>query len=654
MTLSEDKLLKELQRMGEYLKKIDHSTQAAHTALAQNAVQTEVLTQILTQLGVIACSLEQISKQTCESLNEAHYQTDLQKSIREYLNLIVDLYKTAHAAAAVEVDRLRELNKRIEECCPVEGPKPICEHIPCTPTPPPVHGSAESSKASANANIVSGAKFPPIEIKGEVGGNEDRVPIVPVGPMRGSYAPTVQGCSPNEMKLDSAGLPPAGGAGNPVVFGQDSPLGVAVTATPPDMSGAMNGDVVLISGNVFAALSTDGGKHFTSLNPTTIFPSGPTRDSAGNLLDNGLCCDQVIQYAPQIDRFIWLMQFCGTGGATPGGSCLQGINKLRVASASTADVVSSGGTAWTYWDLTSGLFNLGNTTMDYPDMSIGSNSLYVSADAVGTGLLILRISLAEIQQGGTITINFTNPSDSSTAYGGHICQDTTDAVFWAGHVNTSRMRIFNWQENSGQYSWRDIDINSWPNSDYSSSCPDGTDWLNFMSGFPGSAVIGTARRFGGGFFPGPPSEVWFAWTAARGGGFPHPHVQVVQIDTSNWTVTNQWQIWNPNHAFAYPCLATNGNQEIGISLGWGGNLYFASHAVGILGDFVVWYSEQSNAAINRWGDFVTARQATPRNNLYCGVGYSVLKNTPPATGIRFNPRYILFGRESDVNPPPIK
>jgi hypothetical protein len=165
-------------------------------------------------------------------------------------------------------------------------------------------------------------------------------------------------------------------------------------------------------------------------------------------------------------------------------------------------------------------------------------------------------------------------------------------------------------------------------------------------------VIGATRRFGGGFFPGPDSEVWFAWTAARGDGFANPHIEVVQIDTSNWHVTNQWQIWNPDFAFAYPSLATNSNQEVGISLGWGGNKNFANHAVGILGDFVVWYAELSDAAINRWGDYVTVRQASPSTCLYAADGYAVLNNTPPATGTSFNPRYILFGRESCVNPPP--
>ena len=585
----EDRPLDELERIREDVRGLRNSLegtqQTVQTVLAVSNFHTEVMTQLLRHLEIVVCLLENISKQTCYALNEAHYQMELQKVSRDALSTLVELYKTEHPKSALEFERLRELNKRIEACCPPEELKPICEPQPCVPEPTPPEGSAGISQTSVEPNQVSGAQFPPFEITGEplTSRNEDRVPPVPIGPLRGPFAPTFQGVIPLQLRADLAGAAGEGAAGDPVIFGEDTPFGnkVSFSGIPPDMSGAMHDNVVFMTGNTFAALSTDGGKTFTSLNPTAIFPSGPTRDAAGNLLDNGLCCDQVIQYAPQIDRFIWLMQFCGTGAAT-GGTCLQGINKLRIASASPTDIVNSGGTAWTYWDLTSATFNLGNTTMDYPDMSIGTNYLYVSADKVGTGLLVMRIPLSQIQSGATINIGYTNPSDSTIAYGGHLSQNTSDTVFWAGHNNTSQMRVFSLPENSNQYSWRNININSWPNSDYSSTCPDTgkTDWLNFLSGFPGSAVIGATRRFGGGAFGGPASEVWFAWTAARGGGFPHPHIQVVQIDTSNWSVTKQWQIWNGNFAFAYPCLATNANQEIGISLGWGGNTFFANYAVG--------------------------------------------------------------------------
>jgi hypothetical protein len=114
-------------------------------------------------------------------------------------------------------------------------------------------------------------------------------------------------------------------------------------------------------------------------------------------------------------------------------------------------------------------------------MSIGNNHLYISTDAAGTCLLVLRISLQEIQNVGTIHINYANPSDSIVAYGGHLSQNTGDEVFWAGHNNTSQLRVFSWRDNTNTYFWRSIGINSRPNTDYASRCPDNTDWLNFFS-----------------------------------------------------------------------------------------------------------------------------------------------------------------------------
>jgi hypothetical protein len=611
--------------------------------LAMQSFATEALTQILQNSEKIACLLEQVTRYTCETWNESHWQTGIQREMQADVAALRDLVETAYPAAALDRARRLEADRRLAECCPPDEPKPICQPSPCPPEP--VYGSAEVNRAEVPGIRVEGAPFPPHEIEREAeeSRNEDIVPPVPVGPLRGSFAPVLRAAEPLSI-LDR------GGAGDdPVTFVTDTPFGTVVkfTGIPPDMSGATSGQVALMTGNTFAAYSTDGGQTFSALDPTTIFPSGPTKDAAGNLLDRGLCCDQVIQYAPQIDRFIWLMQFCGSGP----GSCLNGINKIRIAAASPQDIINSKGTAWTYWDLSSATFNLGTTTMDYPDMSVGDGSLYISVDAVGQGLLVMRIPLAHIQAAGTIGIDYTTPSDSVTAYGGHVTQNTGDEVFWAGHVGTSKMRIFSLKEGATRYFWRDLDINSWPNSDYTSLCPDGTDWLSFLANFPGSAVIGATRRDGR-RDGGSAKELQFAWTAGRGGGFAHPHIQVVRIDAERWRLTQQWQIWNPNLAFAYPCLATNANNEVGISLGWGGgNTFFASHAVGILGDFVVWYSEASDAAISRWGDFVTARRAAPTPNLFAGVGYAVLKNPPPATGTRFNPRYILFGRQSDAPPP---
>src|SRR5262249_33305926 len=151
------------------------------------------------------------------------------------------------------------------------------------------------------------------------------------------------------------------------------------------------------------------------------------------------------------------------------------------------------------------------------------------------------------------------PSDSSSAYGGHVSQNTGDEVFWAGHIDNSTLQVFSWKENSTTYFWRNVKVNNWPNNTITSVAPDGNDCLAKLANFPNLAVMGATRRN---------NEVWFAWSASSGDGggggfnFPNPHVQVVKIDTANnYKRLDQFPIWNNDYAFAYPCLATNDRGE---------------------------------------------------------------------------------------------
>lgn len=501
---------------------------------------------------------------------------------------------------------------------------------PGGPVGQPVH------YATADPHKVEGGKYPAFTPTGDVNdrNNEFAYPV-PAGPLRGTLAPTAQASQFLKIQKKKEDIP-QGGAGDPVVFTDYDPLGTTSNVgSPPDMNAGRGGNVALLSYNSRVQLTTDGAVNWTERDPTTIFPSGAATDANGNNLDRGFCCDQIIQYVPKIDRFVWLMQFCGTGP----GSCLNGINKLRIAAASPQDIVNSNLTSWTYWDLTSATFNLGNTTMDYPDLSVGDNFLYLSSDAVASGLFVVRIPLSEIQNSQTINMGYTDPANGLVPRGGHISHNTGNEVFWAGHNNSSQMRVFSMREGDNQYFWRNININSWNQGAITSTAPDGTDWLSF--GFPGNAVLGITRRSG--------NEVWFAWSAKPGNGFQNTHVQVVEININNYSVISQWQIWNNDYAFAYPSLCTNENNEVGISLAWGGKQNYGNHAVGILGDFVVWYPELSDAANARWGDYVSVRRNSPNGRLYDASGYAVLKNTPPTPGQRSDPYYIQFGRDSVVN-----
>src|SRR5260370_17158333 len=135
-------------------------------------------------------------------------------------------------------------------------------------------------------------------------------------------------------------------------------------------------------------------------------------------------------------------------------------------------------------------------------MSVGNNFLYTSWAGHG-GLQVARRSLSGLQAGGTITIEFTHPSDSSMAWASHLMQDTGDEIFWAGHNNSSSMRVFSAQEGSNMYFWRDVGVSSWAaNSPLTSNSPDNQTWINFLMNptiqnphrrFPTTAALARTR-----------------------------------------------------------------------------------------------------------------------------------------------------------------
>jgi len=496
--------------------------------------------------------------------------------------------------------------------------------------PPASPGSGTLVTTTVNPLNVTGAPFPHQPINFPDDANES-VPPVPTGP----FTPGVPSASSQSTPIPAGGIVAFGVqplAASAVTFSRNTGLGLTsggsngTASTVAEPSGHSNGNgVVFTAANWTAAYSINGGNTFTQLDPTTIFPNDVV----------GFCCDQIVQYVPSIDRFIWLLQ--GNG--------------FRLASASPQQVINSGGTAWTYWNLPPSVFGPRGSAFDYPDLSVGNNFLYISWDAACSpncngGLQVARIPLAQIQANGTIGIGFTNQSDSNLAWGSHLVQNTLDEIFWAGHNGNSQLRVWSLAESSNTYFWRDVGISSWANNAPKSLVPDGNDWLakNFNgpggNSFPRNGVICATRSS---------NQLWFAWTAGTDNNFQQPHVEIVTLNrANNFSKIQQVQIWNNSYAFAYPAFSTNAcTGEIGMSLEYGGNGNYENHVVGFWGDFVVYVTSGSNVGTNRFGDYVTIRQSFDGRFLgafFEAFGYGLNSVPPPGSGTRTDVRYVVFGR----------
>jgi hypothetical protein len=178
----------------------------------------------------------------------------------------------------------------------------------------------------------------------------------------------------------------------------------------------------------------------------------------------------------------------------------------------------------------------------------------------------------------------------------------------------------------------------------SSKGPDGNDWLTKLRDFPSFAITGGVER--------PSGHVVLAWTASNGKGsangfnFPQTHCRVAELNIAAKSVVSEVQVWNPDIAFAYPSLAVSGKDEVGIFLGWGGHTDHANCAMGIIGDFVVWFRDGSTRTVQRFGDYLTTRRANRNANRYAGFGYYVTEVTGQPSQCTYHPFYVRYGRQS--------
>ena len=619
--------------------------------------QNRLRAEMAASLALTTCLLEKIGRIGCMTANEVHRNGIELKAIRHAVEALLDLYRTANPAAALEADRLSKLRAQIERCCPPEQTcATICTYEPCEL--PGGRGDGWSTKSRGRVELrETGERHPPwqfVERPRHTG--EKTLPRVPPGAFTGLLSPSAPTPLPQDFR---GGGPTPPGAQAPVGFRTFTQTELADTS-PPDMSGARGGDVVLMSGNLWLKLSVDGGATFIDLDFTKIFEQ--------DKVYGGWAGDQVIHYIPAIDCFVLYVQsFQGTE-KKPDGTANPEFNKnvVKVALASQSDLKKfTGGKPawWRQWDFTSDTFGLGSAWMDFPDMTYGINFLHINTNVYAgkSGKLFFELPLSEMLAGKGFGFLFA----FDASYPGSPAQNVEgDDFYWAGHVSDLGIRIYSSRGGDPNFAWRERTLNGWPRDksddgkkfedNVISKAPDLPYWVS-----QDHRIIGATRAGG---------QLWFAWTAADGDGghggvkFPHPHIQIAKFDIAkDFERVDQMQVWNADHAYAYPSLATNSDGEVGISLAWGGGTtLYGSHAVGILGDFVVWYGAKSDATVLRqgkddagnatielrFGDYLHVRLAHPDTRYFGAFGYAVLEDaavTTPRRG-KFVYSYTEFGR----------
>ena len=376
------------------------------------------------------------------------------------------------------------------------------------------------------------------------------------------------------------------GSRDPVVFhGYRPSKGLTKSLTnAADMSGSdSKRDVVMMSGNWFCDVSNDGGANWKRLDPTTIFPED---------LGNGFLLRPGRRLrAPH--RPLHLVPAVQRGRGRPGA--------FRIASASSASVKNDP-TAWTYWDFVAGDFGYPTKDMDYPDLAFSTTFLYVSTDVFGAGgRIVLRIPLQEpagrrddqlrLHGPDEVEERMGRPPRPANALPGRLGRPPGQHDARGVHDAGRRQHLLVLHRQGRHLAERQPQLDG----------PGRERLADEARDFPNFAVTGGVER--------PNGNVVLAWSASKGKGasngfnFPNTHGRVVELDLVARSVVSEMQIWNPDYAFAYPALAVSSKDEVGVILGWGGASNHANCAMGIIGDFVVWYQNGSTRTVKRYGDY---------------------------------------------------
>ena len=441
------------------------------------------------------------------------------------------------------------------------------------------------------------------------------LPLVKEGPERGIHSTT------RELRMAE---PLA--AGDEIRLLTNTELGQPgrnrIASNVGEPSCAINGDIVLYTGNWYAAISSDGGASFRFMDPATAFPD-PSPNS-------NFCCDQVVHYIAELDTFVWLLQY---GPST-------GDNIQRLAFAKSADAAQG---RWRLFDISTQTLNIPGAFLDFPDLAVEANHLYVTTNTFGpgnqVGSAVVRISFASIRSGNAVA----QPFVSSDLQSFRVAQNCGTTAFFAAHEDTSTLAVFRWPENQAQPSRRDVAVARWIGGNgYISRTPDGRRWLDRADPrLTGATMV--------------KNELWFAWSVdRRSNQRAQPFVQIARINSGNMTLVENINVFDPQSATAYANLSTNANNEVGISYMIGGGPRFPSHMVGVLtgvrNDILVSAGERSpeqEDGKGEWGDYLAVRRVFPNQKLFAASGFT-MKGPGDGSNRDVTPRFVVFGRARDV------
>jgi hypothetical protein len=456
--------------------------------------------------------------------------------------------------------------------------------------------------------------IPANEAAGPLAGTEVVPREIASGPAASSAGPgAAAGILPRVMPLA------------PSTFG----LAVRMVAEP---SLAVGDSVMWMTGNWFAARSTDEGASWTYVNPYADFPT--------------FTSDQDAVYDPHRHLFAWYRQ----GGQLPGRS----ENSFRLS------VSTDRAASWCSYTLRpSEVDPAWNTfNFDYPHLAVSDHYLYVSSTLAVTGagfasprMILFRMPLDDLA--GCAAFRYTYwTSDEGWSWtpvenGATTTMYLGDTLEAGGGAPTGIFRVYVQPESSSALYYADRSVPAWTFTERTGRCPVAGGG-NPCARTDGRVTSGWVRQQNG------RGEVGFLWNVREGGGFPNPYIDAVTFDLEALAVTGRPLLWDSRCAWQYGAAAPEG-EGLGIAA-----FYFCpsqppAHAIGLADGaagqlkWTMAYSQKGEVPTSTvvWGDYIRVR-ADARG--YFATGYTIGENGAEPFVVSFG-RNPLVRSDDDLQPP---
>lgn len=433
---------------------------------------------------------------------------------------------------------------------------------------------------------------------------------------------------------------------------------------------AVNDASWLMTWNWGAARTFDAGASVSYLDPYKEM-EGPD----GVAVDGGFCCDQLAQYVPQYDLWLWVLQSSTVNEDYSGG------NRIRIA------IASGNGAFNRHLDfLSSGAGLPGDVWFDQPKIGVSDGHLFLSINAYGAitkpfvASVVYRVSLADLaaeidaQPDCFTTLEQSNRSNRPI-FAPVPVRQAGGTMYLGAHYSNSELVVWRWPDTSHQPTIHlalDVTADGQPAGypvpirtneqgrtvlDY--QCPpEGdyvrrTDWCQRSSDRISSAWLANGR-------------IGFAWNVGqdRANQWNYPSIFLRMIDEQRLAscalggcVVAKPNIRHRDVAYQYAAIAPNGRGDLGLIAIFGGGRYRPSCQYAIrdatAADSAGWdWSEDAvvstlNAFKPEFGDYLNIWPG-PTEASWTAACMTIQSDHPRTPG---SAHFLTFGRRVDQPAP---